>query len=306
MKTTGKLLWDPEWGADIGGVAKVLNSFEIDKADAKIRDGRVSFTGYMVGNFTKSQINLNAWSSNGSFYLTGSGKVTFAVRRGLVFSALDNVCTVGLQVTPPLFYPEVALDLDEAVNPAGLVTRFARDYTGDTTLRDTSGAVAVAVQGAAAQVIGHRDGLVQAAATDVTSANLLVNISKYLAPGSYPVTISGLNGDKQPVSTTVTVVVTAGQLLTVNKTGTGSGTVTSNPAGIDCGSTCSADFTPNTVVTLTATPTAGSLFSGWSGACTGSANTCPVTMDAAKNVTATFTVTQSSSGSNVYLPLVRK
>lgn len=244
------------------------------------------------------EMTVNA--SPGSYTLN-TGNSSYVVNPGGTLAI-----PVGLQVTQPLFYPEVALDLDEAENPSGLVTRFARDYTGDTTLRDTSGTVALAVQGAAAQIVGHRDGLVQAAATDVTSAELLVNISKYLAPGSYPVTISGVNGDKQPVSTTVTVVVTAGQLLTVNKAGTGSGTVTSNPAGIDCGNTCSAGFTPNTVVTLTATPAAGSLFSGWSGACTGSANTCPVTMDAAKNVTATFTATQSGASSNVYLPLINK
>ncbi len=75
--------------------------------------------------------------------------------------------------------------------------------------------------------------------------------------------------------------------LTVNKAGTGAGTVSSNPAGIDCGSSCTTSFNQNTVVTLTATPTTGSSFMGWSGACTGS-GACTITMDAVKNVTATF------------------
>ncbi|MFN7171098.1 MAG: hypothetical protein ACK4NT_07700, partial [Candidatus Omnitrophota bacterium] len=48
--------------------------------------------------------------------------------------------------------------------------------------------------------------------------------------------------------------------LTVNKAGTGTGTVTSNPAGINCGSACSAQFNSGTQVTLTATPDAGSTF----------------------------------------------
>ncbi|MFA5026886.1 MAG: LamG-like jellyroll fold domain-containing protein, partial [Candidatus Methylomirabilota bacterium] len=78
-----------------------------------------------------------------------------------------------------------------------------------------------------------------------------------------------------------------GQTLTVTKQGTG--TVVSAPAGIDCGATCSATFPPGTSVTLTATPDAGSIFAGWSGACSGTA-TCAVTMDAGKNVTATFTL----------------
>jgi hypothetical protein len=77
--------------------------------------------------------------------------------------------------------------------------------------------------------------------------------------------------------------------LTVTKTGTGSGTVTSSPPGIDCGSTCSAHFPSGTSVTLTASPNTGSTFTGWSGACTGSSPTCVVSMTQAKIVTATFT-----------------
>ncbi len=77
--------------------------------------------------------------------------------------------------------------------------------------------------------------------------------------------------------------------LTVSKAGTGAGLVSSNPVGIDCGSSCSNSFNQNTIVTLTATPTSGSSFAGWGGACTGAA-TCTVTMDAVKNVTATFTL----------------
>ena len=75
--------------------------------------------------------------------------------------------------------------------------------------------------------------------------------------------------------------------LSVSKAGSGSGTVTSSPAGISCGSTCSHDFTSGTSVTLTATPAAGSTFSGWSGACTGT-GTCTVSMSQAESVTAGF------------------
>ena len=55
--------------------------------------------------------------------------------------------------------------------------------------------------------------------------------------------------------------------LSVTKGGTGSGAVSSAPAGIICGSTCSLPFAANTVVTLAATPAAGSAFTGWGGAC---------------------------------------
>ena len=85
-------------------------------------------------------------------------------------------------------------------------------------------------------------------------------------------------------------------VLTVTRTtGTGGGNVTSTPAGINCGSTCSASYNSGTAVTLTAAPTSGSMFAGWSGACTGT-GTCIVTMTAAQSVTATFTAVQQQGG----------
>ncbi|ANA41675.1 hypothetical protein A2G06_11925 [Geobacter anodireducens] len=72
--------------------------------------------------------------------------------------------------------------------------------------------------------------------------------------------------------------------VTVN----GSGTVASSPAGISCPeSTCSALFYDGLPVTLTATPAADYLFSGWSGACAGT-DPCVVTLSGATAVTATF------------------
>jgi hypothetical protein len=76
--------------------------------------------------------------------------------------------------------------------------------------------------------------------------------------------------------------------LSVSKTGVGNGTVTSNPAGINCGSTCSAGYTSGTSVTLTANPASGSTFGGWSGSCSGT-GTCTVSMTQARSVTASFT-----------------
>jgi hypothetical protein len=77
--------------------------------------------------------------------------------------------------------------------------------------------------------------------------------------------------------------------LSVSKTGTGTGTITSSPAGISCGTDCSETLTHGTVVTLTATPTGSSTFTGWSGACTGTGS-CVVTMTAATSVSAGFTI----------------
>jgi len=80
--------------------------------------------------------------------------------------------------------------------------------------------------------------------------------------------------------------------LTVSKAGAGSGTVTSNPAGITCGSTCSAPFGFGNEVTLTAVAATGSTFAGWSGEGCSGTSTCTVSMTQAHTVTATFNLVQ--------------
>lgn len=73
--------------------------------------------------------------------------------------------------------------------------------------------------------------------------------------------------------------------LSVSKTGTG--TVTSSPAGINCGVDCNESYAAGTIVTLSASVGTGYTFSGWGGACSGT-GVCTVTMSVARNVTATF------------------
>ncbi|MBU4387846.1 hypothetical protein KJ644_05300, partial [Candidatus Dependentiae bacterium] len=84
-------------------------------------------------------------------------------------------------------------------------------------------------------------------------------------------------------------------ILTVLKSGTGSGTVksTNYPGKIDCGSTCSSPFGYNLSAFLTADPDTDSIFTGWSGdACLlgsgGTSTVCMISMTANKSVTATF------------------
>ena len=82
---------------------------------------------------------------------------------------------------------------------------------------------------------------------------------------------------------------TPGFRLTVTKAGSDAarGTVTSAPAGISCGTTCSASFTSGASVALTARTVGNVQFAGWSGACTGT-GACTVPMTSDKGVTATF------------------
>jgi hypothetical protein len=77
--------------------------------------------------------------------------------------------------------------------------------------------------------------------------------------------------------------------LNIAVSGTGSGVVDSSPAGINCGADCNEDYEDGTVVTLTATPDPGIIFSGWSGGGCSGTSTCQITMHAGITVTATFT-----------------
>jgi Divergent InlB B-repeat domain len=100
-----------------------------------------------------------------------------------------------------------------------------------------------------------------------------------------------------------TAVFDQAALVSVTRGGSGTGAVSSAPAGIDCGGTCSATFDPGAAVTLTATPEPGSRFDRWSGACAGSGPACTFTTTVGTDgVNATFvklatlTVTRTGRG----------
>jgi hypothetical protein len=84
-----------------------------------------------------------------------------------------------------------------------------------------------------------------------------------------------------------TVDIVNGVVLTVEKTGLGQGTVTSNLSGIDCGVMCVGVFSSRTRITLTATAEPGNVFTGWSGACSGLGN-CQLTLNASTSAVAHF------------------
>ena len=83
--------------------------------------------------------------------------------------------------------------------------------------------------------------------------------------------------------------------LTVSTVGTGSGTVNSSPVGIDCGSTCSAQFADGSSVTLTATAGSGSEFVGWSGGACSGTSTCPLKLSSDVSVTAQFAIVRPAA-----------
>ena len=83
------------------------------------------------------------------------------------------------------------------------------------------------------------------------------------------------------------VVASTQGAVTINKTGSGSGQVASDDNNIACGGACVHAYANGTLVTLTATPDPGSIFTGWLGPCTGTA-TCSFTVNGDATVSATF------------------
>ncbi len=103
----------------------------------------------------------------------------------------------------------------------------------------------------------------------------------------FAVTAYDSEGNESAYSNEVSKAFTTQYTLTVSKAGTGTGTVTGS--GISCGTDCSEAYDSGTVVTLTATASSGSQFSGWSGGGCSGTGQCVTSMTASKTVTATFT-----------------
>lgn len=101
--------------------------------------------------------------------------------------------------------------------------------------------------------------------------------------GTMTVTVEGPASQGCPTGT-------ATQNLAVSVTsGAADGQIVSSPAGITCGSTCTAPFPTGSSVTLTASPVGGKTFLGWASGCTtSSGTTCEVTMNSDVIVSASF------------------
>ena len=102
---------------------------------------------------------------------------------------------------------------------------------------------------------------------------------------------TGQTAPRIDVKAALDILNTNSVALSYTRKGGGRGTVNFSPAGTraQCTGSCAIGYVPGTSVTLTATPVEGSVFGGWSGACTGTAS-CTVTMNEARAVTAAFSI----------------
>ena len=141
--------------------------------------------------------------------------------------------------------------------------------------------------GGAALLVSHLSGFVPVVGDSFTLIQSAGPISGQFAQGNSVTVGSVVHGIIYNANSVALTVLPPAQVLTVTPRGSGSGTVLSTPVGISCGVSCSASLASGMTVTLTATPVAGSVFTGWLGACTGRAN-CVLTIGSNNTVSASF------------------
>ena len=132
--------------------------------------------------------------------------------------------------------------------------------------------------------------------TFVSATRLTVAIAAadIASPGAVDVTVASPAPGGGASSALTFMRTPPKRMLTAKKQGTGSGkvtssaTVTSTAPALDCGATCAVRIDTGTLMTLQAVASAGSVFVGWSGPCTGTASTCSVVVDTDQTVTADF------------------
>jgi GH25 family lysozyme M1 (1,4-beta-N-acetylmuramidase) len=125
------------------------------------------------------------------------------------------------------------------------------------------------------------DSIVTLTAVPVQGATLMRWAGACASAGSAPTCDVTALGAK-------TVSAVFGFPLGVERLGSGAGSVTSSPAGVSCGASCTATFAAGSTIDLTATPSSASAFTGWSGGCSGLAPTCSVMISAPTTVAAMF------------------
>lgn len=165
---------------------------------------------------------------------------------------------VGIAVTPDGGKVYVSNELDNSVTVLNTLT----SQLTTTQVNMTPAGVAISPDGSRAFVANRGDGTVTV--LDTTTDQILNSITVGSQPSGIAITP---DGKRAYVTDSVNSLYELGGTLTLTlaKAGTGIGTVTSSPEGIDCGGVCQASFDSGTTVTLTAISDTNSIFEGWSG-----------------------------------------
>ncbi|HET6171710.1 MAG TPA: polysaccharide deacetylase family protein, partial [Gaiellales bacterium] len=272
-------------GACTGSSATCTVSLDIARsltATFALLPGHLSVTrsGTGGGSVTGSSAGIDCGLSCGADYANGTTVTLTAVAAaGSSFSGWSGACSGSSATCTVLLRSAKSVDAIFTLLPVHLSV--TRSGTGTGTVTSSPAGISCG------------------ATCDADLANgASVTLGAVAAVGSR---FTSWTGGCSGSSATCTVSLSAAKSVTaifsllpvhlsVTGSGTGGGSVTSSPAGIDCGITCGGDFTNGATVTLSASAAAGSRFTGWTGACSGSSATCTVSLDVARSVTAIFTL----------------
>ena len=230
-----------------------------------------------IGGTGSSQPVTNTWSKNNIYHLYKANGVAYNWGTQNVFASdLYNghpgeaVYTNGMQGTP------VYAAGNGATSGAGGMYQLASTSPGF---------------GKGAKIANFNDGV---AAPDVGAHQSGTSAMKFGVAGSAGSAVGGAGtgtGTTTPPPTsppTTPPPAPTGFTLTVGKTGTGTGTVRTTDALVNCGAKCSNTYATAKTVTLTATPAYGSVFMGWSGGGCSGRLSCTTSVNVSKTVTANF------------------
>jgi hypothetical protein len=232
--------------------------------------------------------------ANGSRSITGGDVSAVKARSGQTINSsnyLFDVNTSGSITAADVAAVKVRAGYVILTNPAMLTVQISGTGAGKVTSSPASPDCLTTVRGPKPPVVCMR----------YFETNAIVTLTA--TPDAYSA-FTGWSGACAGASASMQVVVIGGNTctaqftelpqftLTIAKAGSGTGTVVSVPSGINCGTTCTGIFNPGAFVLLTATETAGSTFTGWSGACSGTMPSTFVMVSGIITCTATFVAQQ--------------
>lgn len=102
-----KFFWEPEWGLDLFGKAKMFTVLDVGAFTASVRKDRMGFTGYVQSFVMRGEVTFNAWWPNGQFHFSGSGRVTLGLEEGALYSKCADLVVDEVCVNIPPFDTEV-------------------------------------------------------------------------------------------------------------------------------------------------------------------------------------------------------
>jgi uncharacterized protein (DUF2141 family) len=273
------LLYVLELFAD--GAKPVVHVWKISDVPVTRYTLTVTKVGTGSGTVTSSPAGINCGSDCSEAYNEGTNvTLTATASAGSTFAGWSGACSGTGECSVTMNSDKTVVATFTPTPQAQYALTVTKSGTGSGTV--TSSPAGINCGYDCSETYAKVEKVVLTAEADANSAFTGWSGEGCSGTGTCTVTVNG------NITVTATFTQQPGYTLSVIKSGTGSGMVTSNPSGIDCGSDCSESYDQGTSVTLTATAASGSTFTGWSGGGCSGTGTCTVTMNAAMSVTATF------------------